>query len=227
MVQPIPRILNYFSLFSFTDAYWMLNENAKGSFHEHWLAGLSVAATNFDIYQNTNTKAELLTWCAVNAEEPCAVSDFFEKWAMITTPYRHLIQPVDSLWGFAHPAELPEGDPAQVIDPFATTRMTYLVAYPFSRKAEWYTKSDEERKIMVDERLRIGEKYPEIKQMVLHTFGVQEPEYFAVYETEDLLRFAEFVDELRAAEARQQTLKKTPVYTAVYHPAPQTLGLWK
>ena len=35
-----PRTLNLFSLFAFKDAYWMMNEHAKASFHQHWLAGL-------------------------------------------------------------------------------------------------------------------------------------------------------------------------------------------
>jgi len=227
MAEQTPRTLNHFALFSFTDTYWLMNENAKASFHEHWLAGLGAVATNFDIYQNTDSKADLLTWCAVNAEEPCAVSDFFEKWATITTPYRHLIRPVDSLWGFTHPSQYTKARSAQEIDPFATTRSTYLVAYPFSKTAEWYLMSRESRQGMMNEHIRIGKQYEEIKQLLLYSFGLQDQEFVVVYETDDLLRFSDLVNELRDTEARRYTLKDTPVYTAIYHPAPHTMAVWK
>ncbi len=225
--QP-PRTLNHFALFAFTDAYWMLNEHAKAGFHEHWLAGLGALATNFDIYQNTDTKADLLTWCAVNAEEPCATSDYFEKWATITTPYRHLIRPVDSLWGFTRPSQYSKATrSSQEIDPFATTRATYLVAYPFSKTTDWYLKSRESRQSMMNEHIRIGKQYTEIKQLLLYSTGIQDQEFVVIYETDDLPQFSQLVTELRSTEARAYTLKDTPVFTAIYHPAPQTLSLWK
>ena len=227
MAEQTPRTLNHFSLFSFTDAYWMMNENAKQSFHDHWLAGLTAATTNFDIYQNTDSRADLLVWCGLNAEEPCTVSDFNEKLALITTPYRHLLRPVDSLWGFTHPSQYTKARSAQEVDPFATTRSTYLVMYPFSKTPEWYLMSRESRQGMMNEHIRIGKQYEDIRQLLLYSFGLQEQEFVVVYETDDLARFSNLVNELRDTEARRYTLKDTPVYTAIYHPAPETLALWR
>ncbi len=227
MAEQTPRTLNHFSLFSFTDAYWSMNENAKQSFHEHWLAGLTAATSNFDIYQNTDSKADLLVWCALNVDQPCTVSDFFEKLAVITTPYRHLLRPVDAMWGFTHPSQYTKARSAQEIDPFATTRLNYLVAYPFSKTPEWYLMSREARQGMMNEHIRIGKQYEEIKQLLLYSFGLQEQEFVVVYETDDLMRFSDLVNELRDTETRRYTLKDTPVYTACYHPAAETLALWK
>ena len=223
MTLPQPtRTLNHFSLFAFTDAYWLMNEHAKASFHEHWLAGLAIAAPNFDIYQTTDPRADLLLWCVLNAAEPHAAADFFEKLANITTPYRHWIQPVESLWGFTRPSAGSNGASTQEIDPFSTTRMRYLVAYPVAKSGEAKLASGE-----AEEPLKIGERYPDIKQLVLYSFGLDDRKFLVVYETEDLLRFSDLLTELRHDPSNRFLLQDTPVYTAIYHPAPQTLALWK
>lgn len=227
MAELTPRTLNHFTLYAFTDAYWTLNEGARASFHEHWLEGLATAATNFDIYQNTDARADLLVWCAVSAAEPSSASDFFEKHTRITTPYRHLIRPVESLWGFTRPSQYTKARSAQEIDPLAEERMRYLVAYPFAKTAEWYLMSREARQGMMNEHIRIGKQYEEIKQLLLYSFGLQDYEFVVVYETDDLPRFSELVNELRDTEARRYTLRDTPAYTAVHRPAADTLALWK
>ena len=227
MPEQTPRTLNHFSLYAFTDAYWLLNRAEKTSFHKDWLAGLCSAAHTVDIFQNTDSKADLLVWCAIGADDTKNASNFFGKLAEVTTPYRHLIRPVDSLWGFTRPSQYTKTRSAQEIDPFAETRMKYLVMYPFSKTAEWYLMSRESRQGMMNEHIRIGKQYEDIRQLLLYSFGLQEQEFVVVYETEDLPRFSELVNELRDTEARRYTLQDTPVYTAIYHPAEETLALWK
>ncbi len=222
-----PRTLNHFSLFAFTDAYWSLDSDAKASFHKDWLAGLQSAAQTVDIFQNTGSKADALVWCALEADDPCNTSTFFEKLAKATTPYRQLTRPVDSLWGFTRPSQYTKTRSAQEIDPFAGRRMRYLVMYPFAKTAEWYLMSREARQGMMNEHIGIGKQYDDIKQLLLYSFGLQDQEFVVVYETDDLLRFSDLVNELRDTEARRYTLQDTPVYTAVYHPAEETLALWK
>ena len=180
-----------------------------------------------DIFQNTDTKADALVWCALEADDPCTASTFFESLAKATTPHRHLIRLVDSLWGFTRPSQYTKTRSAQEIDPFAETRMKYLVMYPFAKTAEWYLMSRESRQGMMNEHIRIGKQYEDIKQLLLYSFGLQDQEFVVVYETENLPRFSDLVNELRDTEARRYTLQDTPVYTAIYHPAEETLALWK
>ena len=227
MSEQIPRTLNHFSLFAFTDRYWSLGGDAKAAFHKDWLAGLQSAAQTVDIFQNTDSKADMLAWCALEADDPCNTSTFFEKLAKATTPYRHLICPVDSLWGFTRPSQYTKTRSAQEIDPFARERKRYMVMYPFAKTAEWYLMSREARQGMMNEHIRIGKQYEEINQLLLYSFGLQDQEFVVVYETDDLPRFSDLVNELRDTEARRYTLQDTPVYTAIYHPAPETLALWK
>ena len=227
MPEQTPRTLNHFSSYAFTDAYLSLGKEEKSSFHKDWLAALRAAARAVDIFQNTGSKADMLVWCALEAEDPCSASAFFEKLAQAGTPYRQWIRPVDSLWGFTRPSQYTKTRSAQEIDPFAETRMRYLVMYPFAKTAQWYLMSREARQGMMNEHIRIGKQYEEIKQLLLYSFGLQDQEFVVVYETDDLPRFSELVNELRDTEARRYTLLDTPVTTAIYHPAEETLALWK
>ncbi len=227
MPEQTPRTLNHFSLIAFSKAYWQLDSKDKNTFHQDWLSALRSTAQTVDIYQNTDSQADLLVWCALTADDPADAATFFEKLTKATVPYRHLVQPVSSLWGFTRPSQYTKTRSTQEIDPFAETRKRYLVMYPFTKTPEWYLMSREARQGMMNEHIRIGKQYEEIKQLLLYSFGLQEQEFIVVYETDDLPRFSDLVNELRDTEARRYTLQDTPVYTAVYHPAEETLALWK
>ena len=67
----------------------------------------------------------------------------------------------------------------------------------------------------------------DISQLLLYSFGLQNQEFVVVYETDDLPRFSDLVNELRDTEGRRYTLRDTPVHSAIYHPAEETLALWK
>ncbi len=227
MSEQTPRTLNHFTLFAFTDAYWSLDPSGRASFHKDWLAALCPAARHVDLYQNAGSGADLLAWCALPAEDPSDAAVFFEKFARVNAPYRHLIRPVDSLWGFTRPSQYTKTRSSQEIDPFAGSRMQYLVMYPFTKTAEWYLMSREARQGMMNEHIRISKQYEDIRQLLLYSFGLQDQEFVVVYETDNLPRFSELVNELRDTEGRRYTLQDSPVYTAIYHPAEETLALWR
>jgi chlorite dismutase len=154
-------------------------------------------------------------------------SQFFSTHACQMNPNRHLVQPVQTLWGFTRPSEYTKTRSTQEIDPFATERRTYLVIYPFVKTTEWYLMSREARQGMMNEHIRIGKQYPEITQLLLYSFGLQDQEFIVVYETDDLVQFSDLVYELRSSEARRYTLRDTPVFTAMYHTPQETLALWE
>jgi chlorite dismutase len=102
-----------------------------------------------------------------------------------------------------------------------------LIIYPFSKTTDWYLMSREARQGMMNEHIRIGKQHEDISQLLLYSFGLQNQEFVVVYETDDLTRFSDLVNELRDTEARRYTLRDTPLHTAIYHPAEETLALWK
>ena len=225
--EPSVRTLNHFSLFSFKDAYWSSSAEQRAEFQMSWLTALCDAARKVDIFQGTEHDVDLVVWSAIEVTDNRDTAAFFEKFTKSLTPHRHLIEQKDSLWGFTRPSQYSKARSKQEIDPFSAERRTYLVIYPFSKTTEWYLMGREARQGMMNEHIRIGKQYDEISQLLLYSFGLQNQEFVVVYETDDLARFSDLVNELRDTEARRYTLRDTPLHTAIYHPAEETLALWK
>src|SRR6266498_3501789 len=118
-------------------------------------------------------------------------------------------------------------DAAVFFEKFVLANKPYLIIYPFSKTTEWYLMSREARQGMMNEHIRIGKQYDDIRQLLLYSFGLQNQEFVVVYETDELARFSDLVNELRDTEGRRYTLRDTPLHTAIYHPAEETLALWK
>ena len=225
--EVLHRTLNHYALISFRDAYWSLSTNEREGFHKEWLNGLCAAAQKVDIFQATESGIDLIVWSALPADDKLDAAVFFEKFAIANNPYRHLIEIKDSLWGFTRPSQYSKARSKQEIDPFSEERKPYLIIYPFSKTTEWYLMSREVRQGMMNEHIRIGKQYEDIRQLLLYSFGLQNQEFVVVYETDELARFSDLVNELRDTEARRYTLRDTPLHTAIYHPAEETLALWK
>lgn len=227
MNEITPRVLNHISLFAFTDGYWLLNQNAKASFHEHWQQALATAATNVDIYQSADSGTDLLVWCALNALQPSSTAEFFRRYAVTTGPFRHLIRPIDSIWGFTAPSPDAKARSAQEIDPLSATRLQYLMVYPFGSGRDWYSMSREARQEMMDKSTDIADRYEDVKQLVLYSTGLQGYESILLYETDDLEALSELTRELRDLEAGRFLRRARCAFTGIYHPAAETLSLWR
>jgi chlorite dismutase len=229
MPELTPSTINHFAFFSFQEPYLNLNKEDKHSFHQSLLRGLRASADNLDVYQvyPSQAGADILVWSASNADDPNVPCDFFTKFAKATNPYSHLIRPKTIFWGLTKPSQYTKSRSTQEIDPFSKERKPYLIVYPFSKTAEWYLMSREARQGMMNEHIRIGKTYEDITQLLLYSFGMQDQEFVVVYETDDLKKFSDLVYELRSTEARRYTLKDTPNFSAVYHPAEDTLALWE
>jgi len=225
--EVLHRTFNHYALISFKDAYWTLSTKEREEFHKNWLNGLCIAAQKVDIFQATESGIDLIVWCALSADGKQDAAVFFEKFAVANNAYRHLIDIKDSLWGFTRPSQYSRARSKQEIDPFAQERKPYLIIYPFSKTTEWYLMSREARQGMMNEHIRIGKQYDDISQLLLYSFGLQNQEFVVVYETDELARFSDLVNELRDTEGRRYTLRDTPLHTAIYHPAEETLALWK
>jgi chlorite dismutase len=221
----VHRTLNHYALISFKDAYWSLSTKEREEFHQQWLNGLCAAAQKVDIFQSTESGMDLVVWSALAADDKQDAAGFFEKYSRANNPFRQWIDLKGSLWGFTRPSQYSKARSKQEIDPFAETRKPYLVIYPFSKTAAWYLMSREARQGMMNEHIRIGKQYDDISQLLLYSFGLQDQEFVVVYETDDLALFSDLVNELRDTEARRHTFLDTPVHTAIYHPADETLRL--
>jgi chlorite dismutase len=229
MPEETLRTLNHFALFAFNEAYWTQTADVRAEFHRDWLAELRASARKVDVYQvfPAESGADVLVWSALPAEGKCETAEFFEGFARATNPFRAFLHISTTLWGYTRPSQYTKTRSTQEIDPFAETRKPYLVMYPFVKTTDWYLMGREARQGMMNEHIRIGKQYEDITQLLLYSFGVQDQEFVVVYETDDLPRFSDLVNELRSTEGRRYTLRDTPLHTAIYHPAEETLALWR
>ena len=228
MPEQTPRTLSHFAFYRFSEPFFSLPPHERKDTLTRWWSSLSGVATKSDIYQlyPAHADADVLVWSTVETTAPEQTSRFFTDYACQTNPFRSAIQPVQTLWGLTRPSEYTKTRSNQEIDPFAAERKPYLVIYPFVKTTDWYLMSREARQGMMNQHIRIGKQYPEITQLLLYSFGMQDQEFIVVYEMDDLAQFSDLVYELRASEARRYTLRDTPVYTAFYHPPQETLALW-
>jgi chlorite dismutase len=67
----------------------------------------------------------------------------------------------------------------------------------------------------MNEHIRIGKQYRDIKQLLLYSFGLQDQEFVVVYETDDMSLFSKLVYDLRDTQARRYTRSDTPLHTGV------------
>jgi chlorite dismutase len=222
------RTLSHFAYLAFSDHYWSLAGSERAELARTWLPQLRDGAENVEIYQvfPAQSGADILVWSALQAESEQSAAGFFSCFARATNAQRRLLRPVETLWGFTRPSQYARGQSAQEIDPFEGERKPYLIVYPFVKTKEWYLMSRDARQGMMNEHIRVGHQYPEIKQLLLYSFGLAAEEFVVVYETADLPMFSDLVNELRSVEGRRYTERDTPAHTSIYHRAEETLALF-
>lgn len=212
------KTLNHFMFMKLTESFWALDTDQRAEFFTAFAQELQGVAACSNFYQVSPMKAEvdLMIWNASPLESEQDEARFFERLALVMPLRRPYLQPVVNLWGYTRPSVYSRAPSPQEIDPFAAQRQTYLVLYPFVKTINWYLLNKDTRQGMMNEHIRIGHQYPEIKQLLLYSFGVQDQEFIVVYETENLYRFSELVNELRSSDVRVYTERDTPVYAGIW-----------
>ena len=92
----------------------------------------------------------------------------------------------------------------------------YLVIYPFTKTKEWYMLDFETRRKLMGGHVMVGKKYPEIEQLLLYSYGIDDNEFIVSYEMNNIEKFQSLVMELRSDKVREYTLKDTPIFTCIY-----------
>lgn len=91
----------------------------------------------------------------------------------------------------------------------------YNFVYPFVKKREWYLLPLDKRQAMMDEHIRIGNKYPSVKLNTTYSFGLDDQEFVVAFETDSPQDFLDLVMELRESVASSYTLRDTPTFTCI------------
>lgn len=223
------RIWASYTTFTMKEAFWQLDATARRTRLEELLASLAQGGQAVAFYQVFPARAEydFLVWTTVDCESLDAPNRFLEDAARRLSPFRQYVSVPTILCGVTKPSTyVRQHENPQEIDPYAGQRAPYFVIYPFSKTADWHIKPREERQQLMTEHIRLGKTYPEIKQQLLYSFGIQDQEFIVAYEMADLVQFSDLVQALRATAARIYTLLDTPIITGTLRTPAQLVDIF-
>jgi chlorite dismutase len=123
-----------------------------------------------------------------------------------------------SFLGIIKPSQYVKRPTPQEQSLFSGERSAYLVVYPFTKSTDWYLLTQEERQKVMNEHMKIGHRYQQVRQLLAYSFGVDDMDFLVAYETDDLAVFGELVRDLRGTESRRSTVRDTPILTGVHRP---------
>src|SRR6185369_12148893 len=89
----------------------------------------------------------------------------------------------------------------------------YLFVYPFVKTRAWYMLTQEERQNLMDEHIRVGHEWPDVKLNTTYSYGLDDQEFVVAFETDFVGRFLDLLMALRLTEASKYTLRDTPSFT--------------
>ncbi len=226
------RVLSQFATFRLGDPFWELGAHERRELVDGLVRDArpegaggdgpgGAAPGRVELYQlyPSRADADLLLWTALPAADPAAPGRFFARFARAVARRRPALVPIHTFWGLTRPSPYTgRGGSSREIDAVGGVRSRHLIVYPFSKTAQWYLCSPDDRKEMMSDHIRIGRQFEGVRQLLLYSFGLQDQEFVVVYETEDLAGFSDLVYALRATEARRFTALDTPVLTGLHLP---------
>lgn len=213
-------------LFLKVDPQWRrLDASLRASGRAEFADAISAAAPGITTHAYSTlglkTGAELMLWW--KSADVVRVQDTLAE--LLSTGLGRYCEIAHSLWGLTRPSIYTKRRTTQEQAVDEATRLRYLVVYPFSKTIEWYLMSRDARQGMMNEHMRIGHEFADVRQVLLYTTGLDDQEFIVAYETDDLERHQDLVIALRATEARRYTLRDTPIFTAVHRPLRDALAL--
>ena len=188
---------------------------AAASRAEHRLLQLSYSTIGL------RTEGELLLWRMAER-----IEDVGETAAdLLSSGIGRWMSPSLSMIGMTRPSQYVKRPTSQEQSLFTGERSKYLVVYPFVKSTEWYLAPAEERQEVMKGHMRVGHAYPQVRQLLAYSFGLDDQEFVVAYETDDLIAFQDLVRDLRATESRRSTTRDTPIVTGIHRPLGKILGL--
>src|SRR5207237_837635 len=108
----------------------------------------------------------------------------------------------ESLLGLIQESQYVRKPTAQEQSLFSGERSRYLVVYPFTKSTDWYLLGRDARQGVMNEHMRIGHDYPQVRQLLANSFGLDDMDFLVAYETDDLATFSQLVRDLRGSASR-------------------------
>ena len=166
-------------------------------------------------------EGELLLWrmaASLEAVEESAAD-------LLASGIGRWLTPTISMIGLTRPSQYVKRPTRQEQSMFRGDRASYLVVYPFVKSVDWYLSSAEERQEVMRGHMKVGHAYPQVRQLLAYSFGLDDQEFIVAYETDELVAFQDLVRDLRETESRRSTVRDTPTVTGIHRPLGEILAL--
>jgi chlorite dismutase len=132
----------------------------------------------------------------------------------------------ESFLGVIQPSQYVKKPTPQEQSLFSGERSRYLIVYPFTKSTDWYLLDKEARQKVMNEHMKIGHGYPQVRQLLAYSFGLDDQDFVVAYETDDLIAFGELVRALRSTESRRSMVRDTPILTGIHRSVDELPGLF-
>lgn len=193
----------------FHDLNNVLQEEFKKEFLEELIQEKNVV-TNTYATLGLKTNMNMLLW--FQAETIDSIQLFLNR--LMHTKLGTYLTITHTLFGMIRPTQYSSSSVTHI----DTNRKggKYLVIYPFTKTQDWYLLDFGVRKDLMDGHISVGRKYPQITQLLLYSYGIDDSEFIVSYETDDLSEFQKLVMDLRSDKVRAYTKKDVPIFTCIY-----------
>jgi chlorite dismutase len=131
----------------------------------------------------------------------------------------------ESFLGIIQPSQYVKKPTPQEQSLFSGERSRYLIVYPFTKSTDWYLLGREARQGIMNEHMKIGHDFPDVRQLLANSFGIDDMDFLVAYETDDLPKFGELVRALRGTDSRRSTVRDTPLLTGIHRPIAEITAL--
>lgn len=132
----------------------------------------------------------------------------------------------ESFLGLIQPSQYVKKLTPQEQSLFSGERSRYLIVYPFTKSAEWYLLDKDTRQRVMNEHMKVGHGYPQVRQLLAYSFGLDDQDFVVAYETDDLAAFGQLVRALRSTESRRSTVRDTPILAGIHRPVGELAELF-
>ncbi len=99
----------------------------------------------------------------------------------------------------------------------------FLFVYPMAKIRDWYKLPHEDRQRMMDEHIRVGHQWPDVKLNTTYSYGLDDQEFVVAFESDHPGRFLDLLMALRLTEASAYTLFDVPAFTGLARSMRDTL----
>ncbi len=91
----------------------------------------------------------------------------------------------------------------------------HVIVYPFTKTREWYLLPKEKRQEIMDEHIKVSQKYPQIILNTTYSFGIHDEDFMLAFEVDDIRDFQDLIMDLRETQVSTYVKNDIPMIVCV------------